>query len=314
MIFSKHKQINGIGYTAMLKKDFRKYKSLYLLAVPIVLYFIVFKYVPMYGVLMGFQDYSPKLGIGGSDWVGFQHFKDFFNSPSCFSVIRNTLKISFTSLLVTFPCPIVLALLLNEVRSKVFSRVVQNMSYIPHFISAVVVCGLVRVFTANTGLIGGFFAEHFGITGSMLLYPKYFLPIYVLSGLWQELGWSSIIYLSALSSIDESLYEAAKIDGANRWKQTIHVTIPGLLPTMTVLLILRMGNVLNVGYEKILLLYNDSTMEVADVISTYVYRRGLLNLDWSYSTAVDLFSSVVNFGFVAFAQHISKKVNGSGLW
>lgn len=312
MISRKKTRNTSIG--VMLKKDFIRNRSLYIMALPVVAFFIIFKYVPMYGVLMAFQDYSPQLGIWGSKWVGLKHFISFFQSPSFIEVLGNTLRISLVTLLFTFPTPIILALMLNEVRHARFSKLIQNMTYIPHFISLVVTCGLIHIFTANTGIIGGFFAKYFDMTGSMLMYPQYFLPIYVTSAVWGNLGWDSIIYLAALTGVDASLHEAAEIDGANRWQRMIHVTIPGIMPTIIIMLLLKLGGVLNVGFEKILLLYNDSTMMVADVISTYVYRRGLINLDWSYSTAVNLFNSVVNLIFLLGSQIISRRVSGYSLW
>ena len=296
------------------KKDFTKNKSLYIMFLPIIAYFVIFCYMPMYGVLMAFQDYSPRLGISGSEWVGLENFITFFKAPSFWLVLRNTVKISLATLVFGFPAPIFLALLLNEVKSVKVGRVVQNITYLPHFISMVVVCGMIHMFTKDTGVIGYLYNLITGSKGSMLHNPKLFLPIYVISNIWKEVGWGSIIYLSALLSIDDSLYEAAEIDGAGRWKQTIHVTIPGILPTFVIMLILRMGQILSVGYEKILLLYNSSTMDVADVISTYTYRRGLIDQDWSYSAAVGLFNTLVNLFFVNSANYISRKVNGYALW
>ncbi|MBQ7574459.1 MAG: sugar ABC transporter permease [Clostridia bacterium] len=305
---------NKKSFWTIFKKDFIRNKFLYLMFLPIILYFVIFHYMPMYGVLMAFQDYSPRLGISGSKWVGFANFIEFFRSPSFWIVLRNTVKISFASLVFGFPAPVILALLLNEVRSNKLGRVVQNITYLPHFISLVVVCGLVHMFTRDTGIIGHTYNALTGSKGAMLNNPSLFLPIYIISNIWKEMGWGSIIYLAALLGIDNSLYEAAEIDGAGRWKQTLHVTIPGILPTFVIMLIMRLGQVLGVGYEKILLLYNSSTMDVADVISTYVYRRGLIDQSWSYSAAVGLFNSAVNLIFLSASNFISKKVNGYALW
>ncbi len=310
----KNSTLNNKSFWAIFKKDFIRNKFLYLMFVPIIAYFVIFHYMPMYGVLMAFQDYSPRLGISGSKWVGFANFMDFFKSPSFWIVLRNTVKISFASLVFGFPAPVVLALLLNEVKSNKLGRVVQNITYLPHFISLVVVCGLVHMFTRDTGIIGRTYNALTGSKGAMLNNPSLFLPIYVISNIWKEMGWGSIIYLAALLGIDNSLYEAAEIDGAGRWKQTLHVTLPGILPTFVIMLILRLGQILGVGYEKILLLYNSSTMDVADVISTYVYRRGLIDQSWSYSAAVGLFNSAVNLMFLTASNYISKKVNGYALW
>ena len=268
----------------------------------------------MYGAVIAFKQYKPNLGILGSPWVGFKHFTDFFSFPSFYTVLKNTVTISATTILFSFPAPIILALLLNELKCKKFLKVVQNITYMPHFISLVVICGLVRQFTMYNGFIGEIVGMFTGEAVSLLNFPKYFIPVYVGSGIWQEIGWNSIIYTAALTGVDEQLYEAAVIDGANRWKQTLHVTIPGILPTIVIMLILKLGSILNVGFEKIILLYNDATMPVADVISTYVYRKGLLELSWSFSSAVGLFNSVVNFTFIMLTNAISKKLNGYGLW
>lgn len=298
----------------MLKKDFIKNKTLYLMAVPIIIYLIVFKYIPMYGVMMAFENYSPKLGILGSKWVGLKNFKAFFESASFWQVFLNTIRISSATLVCSFPCPIILALLMNELKSIKYAKVIQNLTYIPHFISLVVVCGLIHTFVAPTGIIGGFFCKYLGIKGSLLVHPQYFLPIYIISNIWQKMGWDSIIYLSALTGIDQTLYEAAEVDGAGRWKKALHITFPGILPVIITMLILKVGGIVSVGFEKILLLYNDATMDVADVISTYTYRRGIINMDYSYSTAVGLFNSVINIIFLLVTQHISKKGSGYGLW
>lgn len=308
---SKKKQTS---YWTLVKKDFTLNKSIYALLIPALVYYIVFCYVPMYGALIAFKEYSPRTGVLGSQWVGFKHFTDFLTSPSFDSVLFNTLKISFATLIFGFPAPIILALLLNELKSARFSKVVQNATYLPHFISLVVVCGMVKDFTRDTGIIS-YILSFFGMEPVTLLnYPRFFLPIYVISGIWQSIGWESIIFLAALTGIDDSLYEAATIDGAGRWKQTFHITLPGIMPTIVIMLILRVGNILNVGYEKIILLYNDATLEVADVISTYVYRKGLLEQSWSFSTAVNIFNSVINLILLAITNAISRKVNDTSLW
>jgi len=268
----------------------------------------------MYGVLMGFQDYKPMLGIEGSPWVGFQHFTDFFNSPYFFRVIKNTLTISLSQLFFSFPMPIILALLLNEVKTRWFGRTIQTVTYIPHFISLVVVCALVRDFTSDTGIITSIF-KFFGYDGrTMLTKPDLFVPIYVTSGIWQEIGWNSIIYLAALSAVDAQLYEAAAIDGAGKWRQTIHITLPSILPTIIILLILKMGTLLSVGYEKVLLLYNPGIYDTADVISTYVYRLGFESASYSASTAIGLFNSLVNIILVVMANTLSKKFSETSLF
>ena len=282
--------------------------------IPVLVYFLLFKYLPMYGALMAFQDYSPKLGVWGSKWVGLKHFINFVTARSFWGLLGNTFRISFSSLIFGFPAPILLALLMNELQSMKFKKVVQNITYLPHFISLVVVCGLVKDFTMNDGVIGNLVEIFGGEPKTLLNYPEFFVPVYIISDIWQGVGWGTIIYLSALSAVDSTLYEAATIDGAGRFKQVLHITLPGIAPTIVIMLILRLGSILNVGFEKIILLYNDSTMSVADVISSYVYRRGLINLDWSFSSAVGLFNSVINLIFLIGSNYINKRVNESSLW
>lgn len=305
---------NSMSFGNRFVKDFKRNKALYLMFLPVLVYFLIFCYGPMYGILMAFQNYRPRLGISGSEWVGVEHFVKFFESPSFVMVLKNTLTISFTTLIFGFPAPIFLALLLNEVKSVKVGRVVQNITYLPHFISMVVVCGMIHMFTKDTGVIGALYNSVTGEKGNMLNNPDNYLPIYILSNIWKEVGWGSIIYLAALLSIDSSLYEAAEIDGANRWQQTLHVTLPGIVPTIVIMLILRMGHILGVGYEKVLLLQNSANLEVTEVISTFVYKRGLINAKFSYSAAVGLFNSVVNLIFLGITNTISKKVNDTSLW
>lgn len=297
-----------------IKADFAVNKSLYLLFLPVLIYFAVFSYGPMYGAIIAFKNFSPQLGILGSPWVGMHHFKRFVTSPSFWSLLGNTFKISLTSLVFGFPAPILLALLLNELKSDKFAKVVQNFTYMPHFISLVVICGMIKTFTRDTGVIT-YVLSFFGMERvTMLTQPKFFVPIYVASGIWQEIGWGSIVYLAALTGVDASLYEAAAIDGAGRFRKLVNVTLPSIIPTIIIMLILRVGGILNVGYEKIILLYNDATLEVADVISTYVYRKGLLDNSWSFSTAVNMFNSVVNLVFLGLTNYISGKYSDSKLW
>ena len=298
----------------LLIRDIKKQPAMYLMILPVVIYYILFHYKPMYGVLMAFQDYSPRLGISGSEWVGFRHFKTFFNDIYFFNVLKNTLVISFSSLIFGFPMPIIFALLLNEVRSKFYAKTIQTVSYMPHFISLVVICGMIKVFTADDGLITQLLLKIGIDTGTMLAKSKYFVPIYVISGIWQGTGWDAIIYLAAISAIDQQLYEAAKIDGAGKVKQLIHVTIPSILPTIVILLIMRIGSLMSVGTDKILLLYNDGILETADTIGTYIYRKGLLDFNWSYSAAVGMFNSVINVILLVTANAVSRKLTESSLW
>lgn len=303
---------NSLRYK--LKKDFMMNKYLYFLAIPIILYYILFHYKPMYGTIIAFKNFSPAKGIMGSKWVGFKHFKDFFSSTYFIRILKNTLTISITELLWGFPAPIILALMLNELRTKAFARTVQTITYMPHFISTVVICGMIKQFISERGFIT-MLLSNFGFQQqNMLNNSTLFVPIYVLSGIWQGIGWGSIIYLAAISGIDMELYEASKIDGAGRWKQTLHITLPGIFPTIILLFILRTGRILSVGSEKIILLYNPVIYETADVISSYVYRMGLLNANWSYSAAVGLFNSVINFAMVVFVNWLSSYVSETSLW
>ncbi|MFD2703322.1 ABC transporter permease [Paenibacillus shunpengii] len=295
-------------------RDFMLNKYLYLMMLPVVAYYLIFHYTPMYGAVIAFKDYTPIKGILGSDWVGLKHFIDFFDSYYFWRILKNTLLISLYSLLFEFPMPILLALLINEVRQRRFKRVVQTITYMPYFISLVVICGIITDFTNADGLINRLFMW-LGYDGqAMLQKPELFRPIYILSEIWQRIGWESIIYIAALTSIDQEQYEAARIDGANRLKQMFYITLPGILPTITIMLILRMGNLLNVGFEKIILLYNPVTYETADVISSFVYRKGLLEFGWSYSSAVGLFNSVINLILLVTANYISRRVSNNSLW
>ena len=292
------------------RRDIRSNWDLYLIILPILVYYAIFHYAPMYGAIIAFENYKPAKGIIGSQWVGLKNFQTFFGTYYFWTLLRNTLKISVTSLLVHFPTEILLAILINELRSKKFARVVQTVTYMPHFISLVVVCGMVIQFTKSNGII----TRLFGMSSPMLNEGSLFLPIYVISDVWQQIGWGSIIYLAALTGIDQQLYEAAEIDGAGRFKQTIYITLPGILPTVTVLFIMRIGKVMSLGADKVLLLYNRAIYDSADVFATYVYRRGIENTDWSYSSAVGLFNSVINLTLVVVANSISRRVNQLSIW
>ena len=281
---------------------------------PVIAYYILFCYLPMYGAIIAFKNYQPYLGFLKSPFVGFSNFTQFFSSPYFGTVLKNTLVISLATLVFGFPAPIILALLMNELKSARYAKVVQNITYMPHFVSLVVICGMIKTFTLDSGIINTILSVFGFEPKSLLNYPQYFVPIYVISGIWQEIGWGSIIYLAALTGIDEQLYEAAKIDGAGKWRQTLNITLPGIVPTIVTMLVLRVGGILNVGFEKIILLYNDSTASVAEVISSYVYKKGLLDQNWSFSAAVGLFNSVINFIFLIVTNYISKKTTEVGLW
>ena len=291
-----------------------KYKDIYLLLLPTLLFYLIFCYVPMFGTVIAFQDYKITKGILGSDFVGLQNFVDFLSNYKFWQLLRNTLTINLWGLVFTFPAPIIMALMLNEVKNLRFKKSVQTITYLPHFISIVVISSLVLDFVASDGLINSIRTMFGAEPISFMTKSNYFVPIYIISDIWQRVGWDSIIYIAALSSIDVQLYEAASIDGASRWSQLWHITIPGIMGTIMILLIMRIGQMLSVGYEKIMLLYNPSIYETADVISTYVYRQGLLEADYSYSTAVGLFNSVFNFILLMSANSASKKLTGSGLW
>lgn len=302
-------------YWTRFRKDMRRNWGLYIMVLPVMLYFFIFCYGPMYGAVIAFKDFSPMKGILGSDWVGLKHFKDFLSSSDFGRLLFNTLKISVTNLVFGFPAPIILALLLNEVKSPVFKKGVQTLSYMPHFISLVVVCGIVKSFVAQDGIVTVLLSS-LGLVerADLLGFKEYFVTIYTTSGIWKEIGWGSIIYLAALSGVSQELYEAAAVDGASRLRQLFVVTIPGILPTIVVMLILRIGNIMSVGAEKIILLYNPLTYETADVLSTYVYRRGLMEFNYSYSTAAGLFNAIINFLLVTTANKVSRKVNNMSIW
>lgn len=297
-----------------LGHDLVKNRVLYLMILPIVLFYLVFFYYPMYGAQIAFKDFQPALGLEGSPWRGFKHFKIFFNSIYCGRLIRNTLSINFKNLFFGFPAPIILALLLNEVKNMKFKKVVQTITYLPHFISTIVICGMVLKFTATDGFITNLLT-YIGYPKQNLMFnPDLFQPIYVVSEIWQGVGWGSIIYLAAIAGVNGELYEAARIDGAGRWKQTWHVTLPGMLPTIITMLILRIGSMMSLGFEKVFLLYNESIYEKADIISTYVYRKGIEQLNYSFATAVGLFNSVINLILLVGANKVSKKLTESSLW
>jgi putative aldouronate transport system permease protein len=306
--------IPSVSVWITIGKDLKRNKLIYLMAIPVILYYLIFEYGPMYGLQIAFKNYSIGKGIWASPWIGFDHFVNFFNNFYFWRLIRNTILISVYDLIFGFPAPIILALLLNEVRSSIFKRVIQSVSYLPHFISVVVVVGMMIDFLTRQGLVNQLI-ESLGLpTAAFMTDSGWFRFLYVGSGIWQGIGWGSIIYLAALAGIDPSLYEASRVDGASRWKQALHITIPGIMPTIIILLILRIGSMLSIGTEKILLMYNASTYETADVISTYVYRKGILEADYGYTTAVGLFNAVISFALLIMANTISKRLSDNKLW
>lgn len=289
-----------------LAVNYRSNKMLYWMILPVICFVILFSYVPMFGLTMAFQDYSLVKGIFGSKWIGLENFNDFFTSMYFGRTLRNTLVLSFYDLLFSFPAPILLALMLNEVKRLRYKKFIQTISYMPHFISMIVVAGLIIEFTNSNGVIASAVEALGGDPKSYITLPQYFRSIFVVSEIWQHVGFNSIIYLAALSGISEDLYEAARIDGAGRFRQMLNVTLPGLMPTIIIMFILRTGAIMNINFEKVLLLYSTSTYETADIISTYVYRIGIIKQKIGYSTAVGLFNSVISFILVLTANKISK--------
>lgn len=310
----------GRMYMERKKKSFfeRKMKNsieLYILLLPALILLLVFSYVPMAGIIIAFQDYSPATGFLGSPWVGFKHFEQYFNSFQFGVTIKNTLKISIYSILVGFPLPIALAIICNQIRVQSFRKFFQVTTYLPHFISTMVMCGMLILFLSpSSGLIANFLSI-FGIDMPALLSrPGSFAGVYVWSDVWQHVGWDSIIYLAALSAIDPTYYEAATMDGASRWQKIRNIDLPLLLPTAMILLILRAGGILSVGFEKVLLLQNPLNLAGSEVISTYVYKVGMLNFQYSYSTAIGLFNTFVNIIVLLFVNWISRRTTKTGLF
>lgn len=302
------------SFWRILVKDLKRNRYIYLMLAPVVAYYLIFHYGPMYGVQIAFRDYSLSRGIWGSPWIGLENFFSFFKGFYFSRLVRNTILINLLDLALGFPAPIILALLLNEIRWPAFKRTVQTVTYMPHFVSLVVVVGMLVDFLARDGLINNLLGLLGVPTVAYLQQPEWFRILYVGSGVWQHIGWGSIIYLAALANIDPTLYEAAMVDGAGRFRQLIHITLPGIAPTIIILLILRIGTMMSVGHEKIILMYNSATYETGDVISSYVYRKGILETDFGYSAAVGLFNSVINFALLVMANTISRRVNETSLW
>lgn len=294
----------------------KKHRCLYIMLIPGILYFIIFRYIPMSGLLIAFENYSFTKGVFGSEWVGLKHFHSFFSYPECWKIIRNTLLLNFYNILFAFPASIVFAVLLNEVRKGMFKSFVQTISYLPHFISTVIVVGMFYNFLSpSSGLINLFLKNVLGLEPvNFLMEPGWFRTIYNGINIWQETGWNAIIYMAALTSIDITLYEAAYIDGAGRLKQFLYVSLPGMLSTIVVMFIMRIGYILEVGFESVLLLYNPSIYETADVISTYIYRRGIIDSDYSFTTAVGLFQSIIGLILIVIANKLAKKYSETSLW
>lgn len=295
------------------KKIFSNYQ-LYLFLLPALIYFIVFHYLPMYGILIAFKDFVATKGIMGSPWVGFKHFDRFFESFQFWTLIKNTLGLSVVQLIVGFPLPIFLALMLNQIRSEKYKRFVQTVVYAPHFISVVVLAGMIFVFFSNNGLINNIILLFGGDPISFMAKPEWFKPLYIASGVWQETGWAAIIYLAALAGVSPELHEAAVMDGANKWQRIFHVDIPAIMPTAVILLILSVGGIMNIGFEKAYLLQTPMNQPSAEIIPTYVYKMGLQQAQYSFAAAVGLFNAVINLILLIAVNKFAKKLSGTGLW
>lgn len=303
------------GPKSSVLKELNRNKVLYLILLVPIIYLIVFKYIPMVGNVLAFRKFKPGGSMLGVEWAQFKYFELFLNDPTFWRVFFNTLQLSVMNLVFGFPVPIILALMLNELKNKTGKRVVQTITYLPKFLSTVVVVSMLQtILSPSTGIVN-MLLQKIGIEPIYFLNDiNWFRPVYILSDIWQFMGWNSILYLAALTNVDPQLYEAASIDGAGKWKQLIHVTLPGIVPTIIITLILSTGSVLSVGFEKVLLMYTPNTMEVADVISTYTYRMGIINSQYSYTTAVGLFQGVINLIIISSVNQVAKKVSDTSLW
>ena len=302
------------GAMRRIGKSIWKHRAYYVLMLPAVIYVAIFCYGPMYGIQIAFQDFRPVLGYSGSPWVGFKHFIEFFQGPNFWRMLSNTLTLTLYSLVVGFPIPILLALLLNEVKEK-FRKPVQTILYAPHFISVVVMVGILNlIFSPSMGLVNNIIQALGGESVYFMTQPGAFRHIYVWSGIWQEMGWNAVIYIAALSTVDEELHEAARIDGASRLQRIWYINIPWILPTIIILLVMRVGSLASVGYEKIYLMQNDLNIEVSEVISTYVYKRGIVNTNYSFSTAVGLFNNLINILLLVLANLFARKTTKTSLF
>lgn len=310
-VIKKHNRVPTKKKLTLIKKHYQ----LYLLLLPTMLYFTVFRYIPMYGIQIAFKDYIVTKGVWESSWVGLKHFQRFFNSPEFIMILKNTLGISLYSLVVSFPMPIIIALLINQLGSKRYKKFVQTVIYAPHFISTVVMVGMILIFLSPRSGVINKIIEMFG--GEPIFFMgkrEYFKSIFVFSGVWQSTGWGSIIYLAALASISIDLHEAAVVDGANKWQRILHIDLPGILPTAITMLILNTGNLLSVGFEKVYLMQNSINRTTSEVISTYVYKQGLLSAQFSYSTAVGLFDALVNLIMLVIVNKLARKFSETSLW
>lgn len=315
MAISEAGRTNRKGWRYAAKRSWQRHWQLYLLILPPLAYFAIFKYLPMINAIIAFKDYNVVAGVWGSPWAGLKHFNSFFSNPVFWQLIRNTFTLSAYYVLASFPIPIILALALNEVRLRAFKQTVQLVTYAPYFISTVVIVSMtILILSPRIGLVGDVFGM-FGVRApDLLARADYFRHIYVWSDIWQTAGYSAVIYIAALSSIDPSLYEAAKVDGASRIQKIIHVDIPGIMPTAIIILILGVGNIMQVGFEKAFLLQNPLNLSQSEIIATYVYKTGLLNANFSLATAINLFNAVINLVLLVAVNTIAKRVTGRGLW
>lgn len=307
-----------IGASAGTGMDVRrrivKYKMLYLMLLPAVAFLIIFSYIPMYGASIAFKEFWITKGILGSPWIGFKHFEQIFATDKFWQVFTNTIEINLMRLLFGFPAPVILAILLNEVRHRIFKRSIQTIIYLPHFISWVTISGILFALLSNEGLVNSIVVLFGGDPVNFLTSNSMFRPLLVISGIWKEVGWGTIIFLAALSGVNPDLYEASVIDGANRWKQIVHITLPSLLPIISILLILNFGSMMSGGFDQVFNMYNPMVYESGDVIDTYVYRIGLTQGQYSMATAIGLFLNVINFVLLIAVNSAAKKMNGHGIY
>ncbi len=307
--------IDRLSFRHRFLRDLKINRTIYLMLIPVTFYFLLFDYGPMYGLQIAFKDYTPFRGFLNSPWIGLEHFQAFFNSFYFTRILTNTLLLSLYSLLFFFPAGILLALLLNEITNSKFKRMVQTITYMPHFISLVVIVGIMFDFLARDGVINNLLETVFRIEPIAFMGEAgWFRTLYIGSDIWQNIGWSSIIFLAAISNVDPALYEAAKMDGAGRFKQAVYITFPSILPIVTILLILFIGKFMTVGTEKVLLMYSPLTYETADVISTFVYRKGILEANYSFSAAVGLFNSIISFTLLIIANWTARRTGETKLW
>jgi putative aldouronate transport system permease protein len=310
--------VSGAPVSASRKAAVKIWRDrfLYFLVLPGLLYFIIYKYIPMLGMIIAFQEYSPFLGFTGSEFVGLRHFSRIFSEPEVLRVIWNTLYLSFLQIAFAFPAPIILAVLLNEVRNQLYKRLIQTVVYLPHFLSWVIVVGLFFIFLRSNGIINRILQVYLGfeVPVDFLTEPDFFRPLIIIQVIWKEIGWGTIIFLAALAGINPDLYEAAIVDGANRWRQIWHITLPGIRSTIVILLILRLGHVLDSGFEQIFLMLNAFNMEIGNVLDTFVYYKGIQQSDYSFATAVGMFKGVVGLILVGGANYLAKKFGEEGIY